>query len=222
MPNWVTCRFQTISNTAQFKEIAVNPKTGDIDFNILLPMPETLNITAPPQGKMPDDFTFPENTQLDRYLQECVDKKCSVGLALAHWNKVKYGVTDWYDWRIAHWGTKWNACESFTDTDTGMPDFQTAWSMPDGWLRTLAEHIDFTFLYADEEMGQNCGRVVASNGTFYVESPSTDAEGIALAYYIHHGDAAKEVMEEDNRNNPDYEALQNALDNYEKLIENWV
>ncbi len=223
MPNWVMCRFQNISDMEKFKSVAVNPATGNIDFGILLPMPETLNITAPPQGKQPDGFTFPEITghiQLDRYLQKCVDKECSVSQALAHWNKVKYGTTDWYSWNIGHWGTKWNACDSCTDSDT--PEFQTAWSMPEGWLRELAEHVDFTLVYADEDMGCNCGRVIAFNGDFNWETPENEAEALALAYHIWYGDAAEETMQEFLQENPDDETHQDALQNFNNYINNWI
>ena len=40
----------------------------------------------------------------------------------------KYGYRDWYDWRRANWGTKWNACENSWKHD-GVA-FETAWAPP--------------------------------------------------------------------------------------------
>src|SRR5437763_776908 len=53
---------------------------------------------------------------------------------------------NWYNWRIQNWGTKWDIAE---DEDAGkVPDssspteyfydFETAWSPPAEWLRTIA------------------------------------------------------------------------------------
>jgi hypothetical protein len=38
----------------------------------------------------------------------------------------------WYDWNVANWGTKWNACEPITDNliSNGYLWFLTAWSPP--------------------------------------------------------------------------------------------
>lgn len=47
---------------------------------------------------------------------------------------------NWYNWRCANWGTKWNACDttvlktSPTDIDI---NFSTAWSAPEQVLDTL-------------------------------------------------------------------------------------
>ena len=42
-----------------------------------------------------------------------------------------YGYRDWYDWCNANWGTKWNACDTYYDSDTGTcVEFETAWCPP--------------------------------------------------------------------------------------------
>ena len=55
----------------------------------------------------------------------------------------KYGHADWYDWRWANWGTKWELCEFFgmdlqdpEDSDEATISFscQSAWSPPLGAL----------------------------------------------------------------------------------------
>lgn len=45
-------------------------------------------------------------------------------------NVQKYGYTDWYDWSIANWGTKWNANPDYQELEDGECYFETAWSPP--------------------------------------------------------------------------------------------
>ena len=48
-------------------------------------------------------------------------------------NIENYGYPTWYEWRCAHWGTKWPACDcSITkETDTCIEwSFDTAWCVP--------------------------------------------------------------------------------------------
>ncbi len=222
MPNWVTCKFQHISDMNKFRNVAVNPKTNRIDFNILLPMPETLNISSPQHDKLPSGFVFPEivNSTLDTFLQQCLDKGISVSMALAHYNRQKFGFPDWYDWRVSHWGTKWNA-DNGEEAGDCLPEFQTAWSMPEGWLRALAEHVDFILFYADEDMGHNCGRVNALHGEIEIEIPEHEAEAIALAYYIHYGDDGKEFLTDASMEVSSNENYRNAVQNYNSYINNW-
>ena len=54
----------------------------------------------------------------------------------------------WYDWRIAHWGTKWNACDTEVAwyPDTLVINFNTAWSPSIEITRKLFE------LYPDIEI----------------------------------------------------------------------
>lgn len=114
-------------------------------------------------------------------------------------NLKKYGYTDWYEWRVNNWGTKWNACDS-DSLDSLMPvrssengqyvmgyTFETAWSMPNGiyvGLSKMFPEITLEVQYADEDMGQNCGVVVYRNGeaidsTIY-EVPSKEAYEFAI------------------------------------------
>jgi hypothetical protein len=54
----------------------------------------------------------------------------------------KYGAINWYDWSIAHWGTKWNSYEYEAITEEpGYFEFmfQTAWSSPEPIWEKLAK-----------------------------------------------------------------------------------
>lgn len=79
-------------------------------------------------------------------------------------NLAKYdGCLDWYDWRIEHWGTKWNAAECNAEyyPENGAIDvwFQTAWNMPSAFLSWIAKEYDLNVVgrFADEDIGENCG-----------------------------------------------------------------
>lgn len=224
MPNYVISQFQYISDMTKFKCVAVNPNTGYIDFNILLPMPETLHIQSPQAGELPEGFVFPDvkTFNLDSFLQRCVNQGVPVSLALADYNRQKFGFADWCDWRVNHWGTKWNAQGDLIDkTPDALPEFQTAWCIPEGWLKALAKHVDFTLLYADEDMGSNCGRVKAIHGETAIETLEYSAESIVLAYYIHYGSDGKQALTEASADGSSNE-YQNAAQNYDEYIRKWV
>jgi len=82
-------------------------------------------------------------------------------------NKVLYGTTDWYYWRINNWGTKWNPddCEMvYPDENESLTYyFETPWSMPFGIMTKILEkckslEFSMTWAFADEDIGNNCGR----------------------------------------------------------------
>ena len=75
-----------------------------------------------------------------------------------------YGEKNWYDWRRANWGTKWNCYGYEEGIDYSQTDslwFQTAWSAPHPILQKLTEmfpEIEFKHQWADEDIGYNCGQ----------------------------------------------------------------
>lgn len=74
-----------------------------------------------------------------------------------YFNVQRYGSKDWYDWRIKNWGTKWNASDSSFDEATGTVEFDTAWSMPENIFRALSHFTPLRVVFADEDLGNNCG-----------------------------------------------------------------
>ena len=57
-------------------------------------------------------------------------------------NLKQFGAKDWYDWNIAHWGTKWDfALENIDrpDPNTVTAAFDSAWSPPIGAYEKLME-----------------------------------------------------------------------------------
>ena len=74
-------------------------------------------------------------------------------------NKAKYGHADWYSWRLAHWGTKWDACEVdfiSEDDESATIRFDTAWSPPTellAWYAQQNPEVIFVNEYDEEGMG---------------------------------------------------------------------
>lgn len=69
----------------------------------------------------------------------------------------KYGFDNWYDWQIAHWGTKWDVNADCEKTDNGFCiTFESAWSPPTTAILTLAKEfssLSFDLLYQESGMG---------------------------------------------------------------------
>lgn len=97
-----------------------------------------------------------------------------------------YGNNNWYDWRISHWGTKWNAYDTSYDADENILMFDTAWSCPFPILEKLSDicaefNVEFEGKWADEDCGCNVGTFDGGeNGCYYeyVENNSQEAYNI--------------------------------------------
>lgn len=66
----------------------------------------------------------------------------------------KFGYYDWYNWHIANWGCKWNACRAeIVSEEGGITCFQfdTPWCRPIEWLDVLSEKIPFHLAWEEEQ-----------------------------------------------------------------------
>lgn len=163
---------------------------GSIDFNKLIPMPESLEIECGSRTdkgiKMVKEFLQPIQqigtptvstpNELEALLsahtaevpeQEKAEWELGVKAAM---NVLNYEHATWYDWSIANWGTKWNANCFDEGEDGGEVDtiaFDTAWSAPHPVIEKLAElypNIEMEHKWADEDLGNNCGESTYANG----------------------------------------------------------
>ena len=69
-------------------------------------------------------------------------------------------ANNWYVFNTEHWGTKWDACDGYVSED--LVQFNTAWSTPAPIIKALANMLDDAIIcvYADEDIGSNCGAYV--------------------------------------------------------------
>jgi hypothetical protein len=111
MPNWCN-NVATLNASKGMIDKIVEGATGDGVLQSLLPCPQDLLIE---KGYFAD-----------------TDKQAALE-AQGRANVEKYGYADWYDWRVANWGTKWDLCDvavNRVDDETVTLTFDTAWSPP--------------------------------------------------------------------------------------------
>ncbi len=93
----------------------------------------------------------------------------------------------WYNWRVENWGTKWDAYEvemTRVDDKTLNYIFLTAWASPIYALVALSEkypNLEFKLMFADEDIGNNCGYLQIVGGDIVQEDYPDDADGDELA-----------------------------------------
>lgn len=187
MPNHVTNRLTVTGETEEVKKLFNHIKgiyddgtDRKIDFNKILPMPESLNIVS---GSLPEmahrllfggskSKYFINNAEDDqkRFSELSIDdqKEAAIGAIQYQDNFVKYGHTTWYSWCVDNWGTKWNAYGTGDKRDTeNIIFFQTAWNAPIELISKLSEmfpKVRIELKYADEDSGSNTGRFVFEGG----------------------------------------------------------
>jgi hypothetical protein len=73
------------------------------------------------------------------------------------------GHTNWYDWAVSRWGTKWDVSTEgleYTDNDDGTAEitgwFDSAWGPPIEAYNTFCEDMDGVYLEAYYEEGGMC------------------------------------------------------------------
>lgn len=96
----------------------------------------------------PQDLLIEKGSFADTDKQAALDAQGAANIK-------KYGYADWYDWRVANWGTKWDLCDltaSQPFADTVLLHFDTAWSPPIEAYEKL-EALGFTVLAYYYEAG---------------------------------------------------------------------
>ncbi|MCL2816335.1 MAG: hypothetical protein FWD23_17210 [Oscillospiraceae bacterium] len=189
MPNFVTNRLTIFGDDDKIAELFTKINGGKneqgqdmlIDFNKLIPMPEPLKIESGSQGhrglelynalckktKFPLKFKDMYNAeQLDDKQRQILD---SLIIGEQYYNNIRdYGYPTWYEWALSdkNWGTKWNA-GSQKRISGNCIEFQTAWSGAPNVITKLAEmfpSLSFSYIYADQDIGNNTGEYIFQNG----------------------------------------------------------
>lgn len=157
-----------------------------IDFNKIIPMPESLNITSgssTSNGLAILKYRAGDPTEINQIMgyqwakefatpEDLINHMLEKGTAnleeaqRALDNEKLYGHRDWYSWSNANWGTKWNAYDTNENEDDGIY-FQTAWSNPLPVMEALSRKypdVVFHVRFADEDFGHNVGEYSLQNG----------------------------------------------------------
>lgn len=102
-----------------------------------------------------------------------------------YYNYHKYGQADWYKYCLTMWGCKWNASETHIDKDKQIIEFETPWSIPERIFLELAKHVNIRVLYADEDIGSNCGLIdFYKSNTGEVSCQVVMDDSVELAQYV--------------------------------------
>lgn len=213
MPNHITNILTFSCSKEKFKEIAEFVRKddwflGSVDFNKLIPMPDSLNIECGSRGEEgfklyksflewneKNDPKGEKADMLEQYIKVVENDPEIFDLGKQYYeNLVNYGATTWYDWRIEHWGSKWNAYDFVEANPEEMfLQFNTAWSCVPPVMEKLSRTFPDTeikYSWADEDIGHNVGSMVLLNGEPIEENIPTD--GSKEAYEL-----AAEVMDFD-------------------------
>jgi hypothetical protein len=147
MPNHVTHRVMITGpaeKIAAFKAAFMKEAAdydGDLvpclDFNTITPMPEILTRTGSGgtkiDGQMVTTWIEDKDAEGKRVNRLPTPEEEAELAAIGHSN--------WYDWSVSNWGTKWNAYDCTWDQpDEGCAQlkFDTAWSPPEPIFEALA------------------------------------------------------------------------------------
>lgn len=190
MPNWTT---NGIACPKDALKLFVNDE-GNVDFNMMRPMPESLDITCgsiqrdavkAARGASEDELNVYYPIRKDGLIG------CSLPFDIENFDDLKrlgeiylenerlYGSQTWYDWSIEHWGTKWNACDTNVEEydDIAIVTFNTAWGAPDARMfDELFEKGGYAY-YAesyDEDYGGIYTWDYGDGGLIFVETTYTD------------------------------------------------
>lgn len=199
MPNWVKniVRFGCSSEKMDEIKKAITDDKGNLDFDKIIPMPKTLNLTSGTISERALDCYRNGQDDIGRsYLMEQYGLDRRAFGAYYELGKVyeiniqEYGYPTWYEWHNANWGTKWNASETYWNSDN-IVTFETAWACPIPIFEKISEMcpgIPFEVAFADEDIGSNCGLLLYTQGEgAYISSFSGEEEAIEFAQSIWDG-----------------------------------
>lgn len=216
MPNWVITRIQISGDEDKIKEF--EDKMLDLSegaeqvftFNRVKQRPEELeNTISPdprPQTRKVKDL---EGNEIVVEVYQSVINEWEIQAAIKRGETppepipcnnatpeqreeliLKYGRSNWYDWNLHNWGTKWDAKEAFYNQEDKILQFETAWSCPDTILLEMFEQfpdLHFEGSYADEDFGSNAGYIGNDVGFYQLDSQSEEAYEVAATLWGYEG-----------------------------------
>lgn len=76
-------------------------------------------------------------------------------------NILLYACTDWYDWAINSWGTKWDLENTYWDDDTNSIEYETAWDIAEPIAIEISKQLQIPlFVYWSEEQFTQYGGIM--------------------------------------------------------------
>lgn len=157
MPNWITNKITIIADDKMVEKILSDVKSDEFefDFNKIVPQPIELEGTTAP-------------TRIISDTEYAINPDKGITQTMSDELKQKFDFDNWYDWRNANWGTKWNADEiHICDNEV---EFNTAWANPLPIFIALSSKyadVEFDIMYADEDFGYNVGKYTLRGGEMY-------------------------------------------------------
>lgn len=151
MPNWTTNNIRIHGNAEVLKQIRdlvrgePQGEEGSVDhfsFDKMMPMPKILNrVVSPPRhGENGRIMIYAEGaSELSfNFAEATVEEQAQIDAC--------HPYTDWYNWAVDNWGTKWRAhAEDWNvsvDGTTMFITFDTAWDAPRPIFEKFAEFLD--------------------------------------------------------------------------------
>lgn len=216
MPNWVITRIQISGDEDKIKEF--EDKMLDLSegaeqvftFNRIKQRPEELeNTISPdprPQTQKVKDL---DGNEIEVQVYQSVINEWEIQAAIKRGETppepipcnnatteqqeeliLKYGRSNWYDWNLHNWGTKWDAKEAFYNQEDKILQFETAWSCPDTVLLEMFEQfpdLHFEGSFADEDFGSNAGYIASDSGFYPLDNQSEEAYEVAATLWGYEG-----------------------------------
>ena len=216
MPNWVITRIQISGNEDKIKEF--EDKMLDLSegaeqvftFNRVKQRPEELeNTISPdprPQTQKVKDL---EGNEIVVEVYQSVINDWEIQAAIKRGETppepipcnnatpeqqeeliLKYGRSNWYDWNLHNWGTKWDAKEAFYNQEDKILQLETPWSCPDTVLLEMFEQfpdLHFEGSYADEDFGSNAGYIGTDSGFYQLDDQTEEAYEVAATLWGYEG-----------------------------------
>jgi hypothetical protein len=209
-----------------------------IDFNKIIPMPPSLNITSggnimkarlvldsnslQSEYELQNMLNYPwvielgiktKEELIERLKEKLTEQDLKEG-EIAIENEKKYGHSDWYGWRANNWGTKWNAYNVHIEEE--ILSFDTAWSAPELVIRALSiifPDIIIKHEFADEDIGHNCGVLQYLNGNVDFTDYGGTQEGVNFAIRVKGWEDDEEEQDIDNKEEEPKEISEGEDDN---------
>lgn len=165
MPNHVENNlnvFGDAQDVQDFRNLFIIDKDGEriATYNLIHQMPIQLNADVSPLPKIDGETDEQYTNRMNDYKKE-------------------FGYDNWYDWRNAHWNTKWDVYDFILHDDSIDNidcSFNSAWSSPSGWLSKAIKmfpKLHFRMDYIDE-CDNFCGMSVGIDGEMV--SQNTEVE----------------------------------------------